>query len=286
MNDFSWDDVRVFVEVGRAGTLTGAAEVLGINTSTAHRRIAALERALGVELFQRDPRGYSLTPVGEAMMSQAEEIETGVATLRRTATGHDRTARGPVTLTMPETMLSIVVPQLASICEECPGLRPILRLDDRVLDLGAEADIAIRPSSSPPAAAVGRKLGRVAWAVYARNDADTKVWLTYTADAGPRGAREWVARHFPAEPVLAEVSSVSAMYRCVLATAARGMLPCYLADADENLSRRSEIVEEVSVDLWLLLHANLRRSARVRAMVEMLTPRLEQARPLFAGERP
>ena len=71
MHDMRWDDVRVFLEVAKTGTLSGAAAALGVDASTVLRRVAALESALGVSLFQRTPRGYALTPTREAVVEEA-----------------------------------------------------------------------------------------------------------------------------------------------------------------------------------------------------------------------
>ncbi|MFN3199787.1 MAG: LysR family transcriptional regulator [Bradymonadia bacterium] len=285
MDALKWDDLRVFLAVARGGTLASAAEVLGVNPSTVHRRIATLEADLEAQLFERDPRGYALTGVGEALLPKAHEVEEAILAVRRTATGHDRTAQGPVSLTLPETLLPIVAPQLAAVREACPGLRPVLVVRDAILTLGAEADVALRPSSTPPPSAVGRKLGRIGWAVYGpAHDENEQEWVTYTDDAGPVATIHWRRKHHAHVPVLMEVSSVGAMHRVLCCTRARGLLPCYLGDPEPKLSRRSEVIPEASVDLWLLIHADLRRSARVRALVDLLTPRLQAAAPLFSGE--
>lgn len=286
MDELKWDDLRVFLAVARGGTLAAAAEALGVNPSTAHRRVGALEEALDAVLFERTPRGFALTHVGEALVGEAEEVEEAVLSLRRTATGHDRSARGPVVLTLPETLLDVIAPRLALVQGRCPGLRPILRAEDRMLNLGEDADVALRPSNTPPEGALGRKVGHIAWAVYssAHVPEPGEHWVIYRAGAGPKGATAWRRRAHPEVPVLFEVSGVSAMHRVLGCTDARGLLPCYLGDADPRFRRCSPLIPEADTDLWLLIHADLRRSARVRALVDLLLPELEAARPLLAGE--
>lgn len=284
MQPLKWDDLKVFLAVARSGTLGAAAEQLGINASTVHRRVAQLEEELSVTLFERDPRGYALTGVGEALVPKAEEVEEAILALRRTATGHDRVAQGPVSLTMPETLLGVVAPMLADVCEACPGLRPVLKAEDSVLKLGAQADVALRPSAAPPPSAVGRKIGAIGWALYGpAHDEDPAPWVTYTEDAGPARAVLWTQQQSAQAHPLMEVTSVGAMHRVLTCTRGQGLLPCYLGDPDGRLSRRTDVLSEVSVDLWLLIHADLRRSARVRALVDLLTPKLQAAQPLFAG---
>jgi DNA-binding transcriptional LysR family regulator len=293
-DSLKWDDLRAFLAVARRGSLAAAGELLGVNASTVHRRMAALEEALGAALFDRTPRGYALTGVGEALLPEAEGVEEAVLSARRAVTGHDATAQGPVVLTLPETLLGVIAPRLAAIQQRCPGLRPVLRADDRILDLGVDADVALRPSHAPPEDAVGRRVGRIAWAVYDRDGAGTagggagsaaEPWVVYCDGAGPREATRWQRREHPDASVLFEVSSVGAMHRVLACTGARGLLPCYLGDATPALRRRTPPIAEAAVDLWLLIHADLRRSARVRALIDLLEPELEAAAPLLAGER-
>lgn len=284
MDELKWDDLRAFLAVARGGTLAAAAESLGVNASTVHRRMTTLEESLDAVLFDRTSRGYVLTSVGEALVTEAEEVEEAVARVRRTATGHDHTAQGPVTLTLPETLLEVIAPRLAAVQRRCPGLRPVLRADDRVLDLGTDADVALRPSNHPPESAVGRKVGVVAWAVYGTAGGDRgQHWVTYAPGSGPRAATAWRRRVHPDVPVLFEVTSVGAMHRVLGCTGAQGLLPCYLGDPDPRLERRTSVIEEANTDLWFLIHADLRRSARVRALVELLLPELESARGLLDG---
>lgn len=284
MDDLRWDDLRVLLAVARAGTLAGAGDALGVNPSTVHRRVAALELALGARLFDRDPRGYALTPLGEALLPRAEEVEEAVLATRRAATGHDRTATGPVRLTLPETLVSVIAPALAAVCDAAPGLRPVLLAHDAVLDLGADADIALRPATTPPDEAVAHKVGRVAWAVYGpAHDPGETAWVAYAPHAGPRAAIAWFAAHHPDAAVLMEVTTVGAMHRVLACTRARGLLPCYLGDPDPRLARRTDPLPDAAVDLWLLVHADLRRSARVRALLDLLRPHLEAMRLLLEG---
>src|SRR5574343_1460220 len=74
MHDTNWDDLRYFIEVVRSGNVTEAGIRLGVNQSTVSRRIAALENALGKPLFDRTAKGWVITPVGEKIVTQVEEM--------------------------------------------------------------------------------------------------------------------------------------------------------------------------------------------------------------------
>ena len=71
----SWDDIRTALAVARSGTVSGAAQVLGVHHATVIRRIDALEEQLQARLFQRHPRGYALTEAGQALLKAAEQAD-------------------------------------------------------------------------------------------------------------------------------------------------------------------------------------------------------------------
>jgi DNA-binding transcriptional LysR family regulator len=75
----AWDDVRLFLALGRARTLRGAAEALGVDASNVSRRLAALEEALSATLFERGREGIAPTEAAERLMPVAEELEEGMA---------------------------------------------------------------------------------------------------------------------------------------------------------------------------------------------------------------
>lgn len=271
-----WDDVGVLLAVARAGTLTGAASALGVDTSTALRRLDALEAALGQSLVERSPRGARLTEAGEALIPFAERMEEDALALLRTALGHDRRAEGPVRITLPTDLLALVAPLLSDFRAEHPGVVPELWADGRAYDLGREADVALRASRQLPEGAVGRKVAELSWAVYRSVDArDDAAWVAYGGPLAGLGAEAWRASQ--AGPVAMRASSVGAVHAILGCVGLRGLLPCYLGEPDRRLVRQSAPVEAASGALWLLVHADLRRSARVRAVVDFLAPRLGAA---------
>lgn len=274
-----WDDLRIFLAVARSGTLTSAATSLDVNPSTVHRRIAGLEEDLGEPLFLRDPRGYTLTSLGAALLPHAETVETSVLGFDIAARGHDDQARGEVILTMPFSLVALVSGAIAEVKAEHPQLEIIIVDADRIMDLGREVDLAIRPSSDPPQEAVGRKVGRISWGLYGPTDGQATHWVVYSA-GGPVLPRKWQEANRNL-PVGAELSSVGSMLE-VLEGANRagqkwcGLLPTFFGEVSPTLARVGGVIEEASTDLWLLLHADLRRSARVQVLVERLDPLLRE----------
>ncbi len=159
-----------------------------------------------------------------------------------------------------------------------------MRADDRILDLGSDADLALRPSNEPPPSAVGRKVGKIAWCVYGSSTEADIPWVIYSEGSGPAAASAWRRKHHPNVPVLLEVGAGGALHEGVAGGRAWGLSHCALGDPPPSVERVGSPSPEASADFWLLSHADRKRSARVRAMVELLVPRLEEMAPLLAGE--
>ncbi len=280
-----WDDLKVALAVARAGAVGPAARALGVNVTTIYRRLEALETELGQPLFDRQ-RGYALTAVGHDVFEHARAVEEETLALQRRVMGHDRQATGPVRVTMPESLLELLLPLVWAFRNEHPRIEPVLETGDRMFDLQRrEADVAIRPSPTPPTEAVGRHVAAVGWAAYRTADAPHDApWLGYTDALGEVAAVEWQRRHHGNETIAMRLSTVPAMHTALRFGKGRGMLPCFVGDRDPDLVRMGAPIPEASSALWLLIHADLRRAARVRAFVDDLYPKLRSLAPVFEGQ--
>ncbi len=279
-----WDDLEVFVGLARAGTMAGAATAMGINPSTVLRRLRTLEAGLGVALFERSSRGTRLTAAGEALLPRAEEAEEAWYAARRAVLGHDQTVAGTVRLTLVDDLLPTVAPMLADFLAHCPAVKVVVVAAPEQLQLGRTVDVALRLGVAPPSSAVGRKLCAVSWARYraaAKTDDNDVPWAIYSGlDQVP--AVRWRRRIFEGVRAAVATDTVSAMQGLLRALPVQGLLPCHVGDADPQLMRIGEPIDEAQTTLWMLIHADLRRSARVRALVDFLTPRLVAERTRFA----
>ena len=275
-----WDDLRLFLAVARAGTLTSAASKLGVSVSTLHRRLGSYEAKISSKLFEKGPRGYQLTHAGEALLPRAEEVEEAVFAATRAVVGHDQEASGEVRITVPLLLLPAIAPHLAAFSRACSGIRTVVQASDTPLSLERETDVAFRATLQPADTAVGRNLCGLAWGHYASRDstAPTMPWIHYVGmDASP--AVQWRRKAYPSAQAVMQVHGVMAMCAILAASGAQGVLPCFVGDEDPNLKR---IGEPVAMNrLWLLVHAELRRSARVRALIDFLVPRLLADRSRF-----
>ncbi len=282
-----WDDVRYFLAVARSGSLSGAAKELGVNHSTVLRRIHAYEERQGVRLFERLPTGYALTQAAENIYPHALEIETRVRTIDRALFGGDARLQGRLCLTLYHGVAPLVLPYLPEFRERYPDIDLELMITTEVRDLAArQADIAVRGTAAPPDHLIGRKVADFQHGVYtsptyeARRGARPEVVLW----RDEREAPEWVRQHCPDAQVVLRVDDVETMALAVRKGLGRARLPCWVADREPGLLRVHADLTPSTFGLWILLHADLRASARVRACRDFLIRVLGDQRALLAGQ--
>ena len=166
----AWDDFRLVKAVADRGGLTQAAEHLGINHSTAFRRLAAIEGALDARLFERHRSGYVPTPAGTAMLGAAGRMDEDVARFTREVAGKAQTPAGALRITTAASFVTgVLLPMLGRFAKAYPLIRLDVVVSEEPLNLSRrDADVAIRASDNPPPTLVGRRLAGIAWAIYGR----------------------------------------------------------------------------------------------------------------------
>lgn len=298
-----WNDPRLVLAVERAGSLTAAAKALGINHSTAFRRLNALEARLGVRLFERLPAGsYQATSAGERMAAAAERMEDEALALDRDIAGRDHRLSGRLRVTSSETLaFRTLTRHLAAFRQAHPGIVVELAIDNRVLSLSRrEADIALRPIRPKEGDLWGRKLADVAWTLYgARTYLDANGGPLSAPDELGRHAligweetvlgilaADWLSRSAPAEAFVYRTSSLVNQLVAAKAGIGLALLPCYLGDGEADLARSLPgPVPELTGELWIVTHAELKGTARVRAFFDLVGEGLARERDLFDGRR-
>ncbi|PJK13200.1 LysR family transcriptional regulator [Lysobacteraceae bacterium NML120232] len=285
--NLDWNDLQHFVTLVEQETLTAAAEALDVQHSTVSRRIAQLESALGVRLFDRIGKRYLLTEDGTRIHAQAQELAKDILTLQRLARGAgDRQAR--VVVSAPPLVLRELLParQLAAFAELEPHIRLVLQGEARISDLHArQADIAlrlVRPAQNDLAI---RRLRSLRFGFYAcppypqRPQADWR-FLLIPADARQgRWARQIIGSDAPA----LECNDFLLIKQCLLEGMGVGLLPEFFVRPEDPLvplavhAATPEVLEE---DLYLVMHEDVRRSPAVRAVADFLVQALlEDASP-------
>ena len=294
-----WDDLRSFLAIARHGSLSAAARMLGVEQSTMGRRLAALEQRSGVRLLQKIPRGFVLTAAGEAILAHVERIEHETLAVERAITGKDVRLAGTVRLTTLETFaVEVLTPALAAFREKYPGITVELLADTRALSLARrEADIALRLARPTQAGLVVRKAAEIGFALYAAPAyLDRHGPPDFTAGA-PGHAVIRVEEDLIGTPDMAWFTGLTAQSEITLRTNTRyahlaaaraGMgiacLARYLGDPATGLVRLAPPVPAPVRELFLVVHADIRHTPRIRALTEMLTATLKRQASLLNPE--
>ncbi|MGF7007685.1 LysR family transcriptional regulator [Aminobacter sp. BE322] len=296
-----WNELRLVLAVGRAGSLTAAAGLLGIDHSTVFRRLNAFEQRLAVRLFERLPGGvYQLTLAGERMAAAAERMEDEALALARDIAGADGRLSGRLRVTSSETLAySRLTRHLAEFRGVHPGIVVELAIENRVLSLSRrEADVALRPIRPKEGDLWGRKLAGVAWTFFAArayldahggpipgaNALGAHSLVGWEETAGGIMAADWLDRNVPPDGFVYRTNSLVNQSVAARAGIGLALLPCYLGDNEPGLVRAlAEPIEELAGELWIVTHQDLKGTARVRAFFDVVGEGLAHERDLFEG---
>ena len=290
---FDWNDLRYFLAVAREGSTLAAARALRTSQTTVARRIAALEEALGVPLFEKRQAGYSLTPAGHDLLARGEQVQAAATSFAEAAAAQSRDLKGTVKITTEEvyaiTLLASVLPELH---ERHPEILIELDTSQQVRDLGAgEADISLRSTKNDqqPAGLVGRQLCVDDWSLYCSRDYAARhgvpgslAELKQHPFIGGGGGNLWI--HYQAWLQALGLESNIAMHHATSGGLLSGVrsgfgiavLPCIVADADPELIQCVPPRTEHGRILWLFTHERVRHTPRVRAVIDFLYERLSR----------
>jgi len=291
-----WGHLRFFLEMVRAGSLSRAAQRLGVDRNTVARRVAALEEELGLPLFERGPQGWTRTGAGEELSALARRVEEDVLALARHADARDRQVSGTVRLTTtPHIAHHLLAPELPALRDRWPALVLELAADQRHFDLTRrEADLALRMGRPRDAALVTRKVGDVAFGIYASPsylqgrtevDFDHDCFLGFDEALAGTPQERWLEREAPQRRVVFRCNSSGALAAAARSGIGLALLPCFLADGDPGL-RRLASATPTGHEIWLLVHGDLRRTPRVKAVIDWVDQLFGRAAPRLAGKRP
>ncbi|WP_104202900.1 LysR family transcriptional regulator [Billgrantia saliphila] len=281
-----WDDLRVVQAIAEMGTLSGAGRRLGASHATVFRRLNAIEQRLGVALFERSRTGYAPTPAGEDLAATAARVAAEVHGAERRVAGRDLRLSGSIRVTTTDTLLmGLLSPIFADFQRAHPKIVLEVAVSNQLFNLSQrDADVAVRPSLSPPEHLVGRRVGRIAQAVYVRAGTATDAWVGPDRHLGYLALDTWMAENGANEHCRYRVDTMFGMLAAARDGLGRAVLPCYLADAEPSLVRLGEPIDELATDLWLLTHPDLRRVARIRAFMAFVAEAVQASQVRLSGQ--
>ncbi len=283
-----WDDARYLLALSRARNLSAAAEALRVSHTTVARRLMALQRGLEIRILERTSDGHRLTLAGRDLAVLAEQMEAAANGMARRLAGAEKRLAGSVRVTCTESLGSrLLAPGLAELAGRHPGLTVELLPDVRSLSLARrEADIAVRLLRPREKSSLGKRVGRMSYAPYASVSYQTSVDGDRLLSYGERvrgSETDWLLRRYPAGRVSLRSPSTAALAAAAVAGAGIAVLPCFVGDRDPGLRRLAAPGDAPHSDIWLIVHRELRRSARIAASYELLAEILGRSAALLEG---
>lgn len=286
----NWDDLRLFLAVARTGSISGAAKQLDVQHSTVSRRIRKFEETLGTRLLERKKGRYELTQSGENVKEASSRIEREVLGVDGALLGKDTQQVGPLKVAALNNMASsVLMPMFADFSKK----RPQVELHIIVSNIDAslsqrEADVAIRLTNTPTETLIGKRIVTVASSIYGsrsyleqlREQGGEPRWIGVECcgfhKSWTRQSDSGLAHNFYSDDTLLTQSAIR-----------EGMgvsiLPCFMADTDPLLERYCEPNPAYNLGLWVLLHPDLKRTARVLAFRDHMVQAISDKKDLFEG---
>ena len=283
----NWDDLKIFGAAARLGSFSKAADNLQTTHSTVSRRISALEQDLDLRLFDRLTTGLTLTPGGEELYVSALAMEEEADAAERRVTGRDSELIGEVRVSIVDAMAISLMPAFHRFLIAYPGIKLEVSISSQQVNLARrEADIAIRVGNTPTETLVGRRVAKYHFAIYAAKSliaqfgADTPLseypWVSRTESLTWPILNKIMAKQGSKINIVARMGGHYAMTQAISEGIGVGYLALNRGDKDPRLVRVSPIEKELTRDVWLLTHPDLRHTGRIRAFMDFIGNEIKQ----------
>jgi DNA-binding transcriptional LysR family regulator len=286
-----WDEIRTAYQVAKQGTVSGAADVLGVHHATVIRHIDALEARLGAKLFQRHARGYTPTEAGHDLLRVAGATDDQFQQLAGRIRGQGEGVIGDLVVTSLPLVSHVLTPILVGFQQENPGLHIRYLTSDRLFRLEyGEAHVAIRAGTTPQEPDnVVQLFGQFRGALVAsdayvsrhgmpKGEADlANHWFVANDATGGRAPwSDWIKALVGADRIIFRTSDDKAMRGAIQEGAGLGFVANWEAENDPSLHRVLPSREEWSVRLWLVTHVDLHRTPKVQGFLHYLKSRAHE----------
>lgn len=281
----NWDEVRTAYQVARVGTVSGAADVLGVHHATVIRHIDALEERLGTRLFQRHARGYTPTEAGRDLLQVAATTDDQFTQLLGRIRGQGEGVSGDLVVTSLEGLSPMLTPVLVSFQHAYPEVTVRFLTGDRLFRLEyGEAHVAIRAGRAPdqPDNVVQRFVKQTAHMAASRSYIDRHGlpgdeselpdhWFVGPDNLESRAPfYQWLTRTVPADRIIYRTSKGRSATDAVLSGAGIGFVSRWDLDANDDLTEIVPSKDEWGSQLWLVTHVDLHRTPKVQAFLSHL----------------
>jgi len=270
MND--WDDLRLFLAVAREGGLSAAARATGRSPATLGRRMLAFERSMGAELFIRLDRGYALTEQGEALLNAASGLEAQINRIVSPAAGPEK----PLVKVSAGTWTTLaLLDNIDHIVGKPADIQLRLLSGEKTYSLvRREISIGFRNKRPTKDGLAGRRLAQVQFAPYSTPRASQQ-WIKVLADTP---SARWVDAR-TGRNAICEVNTPRNSLDLALTGLGIAVLPTFIGDTQDALTRAGPVIPELTHDQWLVTHDDDRHLPEIRRTVERIYSVLRRLNP-------
>jgi len=268
----NWDDLRFFLAVARAGSVTAASEQLGVNQSTVSRRINSFEDQIRVRLFARSVSGYQLTAEGQDLMRRVSRMEEETHAIERQLAGRDNELSGEIRVTTSQVIARyLLLPQLPMFNASYPGIRVIFDISNDLYNLSArDADVAIRATSGDvPETLIGKSTGTIHFGVYGQPELLAR-WragkgeLPWIGEDDETLVPEWLPDGKVAPEPVMRSNDVQVTLDLIGQGLGVGRLPDFVAMGYTGIEKLDVPAPLEAKQIWVLRHTDLRKIEKIR----------------------
>jgi DNA-binding transcriptional LysR family regulator len=282
----SWDDLRILLAVVAHGSMNGAAKALGQSQPTIARRIKALEETLGLDLFQRGPNNLELTEAGQAIVDAASPMSDAASVVSRTAAAYRPDPDAPVRVTATSSVAMFLSLHSAELHKAAAPVEIAYIPTRERLDLASgEADIALRMRILPEGTddLVARKIGQIAFAIYATTD-DPSAVIAPPEDPTLSRQAAYVAEFAQGRTIAARIGDMPIRYQAAKTGLGAAFLPCWLGDSDPDLKQVVKPGGDLIEDVFLVMHRRSRNRPNVTRVANALAALFKRSQRALIGD--
>ncbi len=281
----NWDEIKTAFQVARIGTVSGAAEVLGVHHATVIRHIDALEQHLGTKLFQRHARGYTPTEAGEDLLRVAQATDDQFSQLTGRLRGQGAEVTGELVVTALPGLTGLLTPVLTEFQRQHPDVIIRFLTGARLFRLEyGEAHVAIRAGAPPEEPDnVVQPFYTQDIALYAHKSYlevygpvksdDDLVNHRFVGPDDPKSRApfyQWLLKQVGAEQITYRVNETEDSFAGVVNGAGLGFLPVTFAQNLPDLVQQLPPRSAWCASSWIVTHVDLHRTAKVQAFLKFL----------------
>lgn len=269
-------DLDLIAAMARSGSVRAAAADLNAHVATVYRRLAAIEQRVAAPLFYRGEGRLKPTQLGEMVVQVALEGQAKLAELNRKLSGTSAVLAGNITITTTDSLAPVVCAAVAEFRAGNPLIRIRMVLSNQDADLAQhEAEVAIRPTRSPPETLIGRRAATFDYGVYA-NETESRGWIALDGSLAAIPSSRWLKDRLGTEAPVMTVNSMWGAGQACAAGLGKALLPDYVA-RPLGLQLLEGPIKELKSEVWLLTHEDLSRTPRIRAFVASTTDYIRNA---------